>query len=173
MMPAIKKQVALFRGLLQALLVVLLCVLLAPWLLTHQDYRTGHTAIAPHFPIAIQSPRGVRVITWQTYQQTPDRYRQSLLTQGSPHTWPLESGNAVRLEPQPDGSMALTYYTDHYVFWASYLIDKGKVYPLTLRYSGAFIIFPLLLLAVLGIVVWRIAMKGLRIIRARHQHTSP
>ncbi|MFC3914209.1 hypothetical protein ACFOSS_12110 [Pseudaeromonas sharmana] len=138
---------SLIRQLLQLGAVVTLCVVLAPWLLTYQHYLSGQTAIAPNFPIAIRDQGSVSVVLWREYQQSPTRYAPLLLTEGRELSWPLEDGSAVRLLQTPDGLFDLTYYTSHYVFWARYQIQSGTVQPISLRYTGAFIIFPLLLLA--------------------------
>ena len=128
---------------------------LAPYLITAEHYDNSDS-VKSSFPIAVIENGQPGIIRWGTYRKSPEKYTGQLVT--SPYkdsmTSALLAGHErFVIKRVGDNDYQLTYYADNYTFWSEYSIVDGIVKPSYLRFNGAFIVFPVFLIALLGAVI--------------------
>ncbi len=141
-------------------LIAIAAVILAPYLVTAEHYRNTDR-VHPSFPIAVTDHGRPGIIQWSTYKDSPEQYSAKLVT--IPHDDVMTSaalaGNESFVIEKSGANYRLTYYADNYTFWSEYSIVNGVVRPTSFRFSGAFIVMPVLFIAWLGTAMLNWAVK--------------
>lgn len=127
----------------------------APYLLTAECYEhsdRGHP-VHPSFPIAIGENGNYAIVNWKAYEKSPEKYADRLILLPDKESYPLEGIEAFSISKTDDGNYKVTYHADNYTFWSEYSIVNGKVVPSCFRFSGAFVVMPVALMALLATLV--------------------
>ena len=141
-----------FRSLvfiIEYLLVAIAAWNLAPYIMTAEHYD-GSRAIHSAFPIAIIEDGKAAIIRWHTYSQAPAKYATVLLADPDQGSYPLADNERIELTRANGNQYDLIYRADNYVFWSGYSIVDGIVQPTYFRFTGAFIVMPVVLVALVG-----------------------
>lgn len=131
------------------LLVAIAAWNLAPYILTAEHYD-GSRAIRSLFPIAIVADGRAAVVQWHVYSEAPEKYAKVLLLEPDRGAYPLADNERLELTRSNGNQYDLVYHADNYVFWSRYSIEDGTVQPIDFRFTGAFIVIPVVILALFG-----------------------
>ncbi len=148
-------------SIVEFIVIAIVSFVLAPYLITAEHYENSDS-VKSSFPIAIIENGQPSIIRWDVYKKSPEKYSGQLVT--SPYKDSMTSavlpGNETFvIKRSGDNNYQLTYYADNYTFWSEYSIVDGMVKPSYFRFNGAFIVFPVLIIALLGMVIINWAVK--------------
>jgi hypothetical protein len=159
-------------SIIEFIAIAMAAFILAPYLITAEHYDNAGS-VRSSFPIAIIENGQPSIVRWDAYRKSPEKYTGQLVM--SPYkdsmTSALLAGNErFVIKRSGDNNYQLTYYADDYTFWSEYSIVDGIVRPSYFRFNGAFIVFPVLVIALLGTVTINWVVKRYFSRRSRKTH---
>ncbi len=135
-------------SILQLIAIVFVSNLVSPYLFTSEQYGGKSENVSQQFPIAIYSENKPHIIRWDEYIESPEKYNQQLITSEIQH-FKIDDWLYFKFIKKSLNVYNVEYHTDNYMFWSSYTIKNGKLYPLSYRINGPFVAFPLIIILVI------------------------
>ncbi len=114
-----------------------------PYVLTTSKYEPN-AKVSDLFPVVIKVNGVPTVVRWAEYDQDRRHEEPLRVPVGS-----VYQGESFTLKSDRVGELALELRTDNYTLWSTYNVRDGQIVPIMFRYSGAFIVFYALPIALL------------------------